>query len=296
MIQDKFTRLSDLHATSPQGKQLLGMILDICQDEEFDLAEIKELYRFLTNDKSGIPAVKQLRPLVADVIADEDVDQAEAYRLKQAFLKVCPPDVRRVVETHLDSIDLPTTEASNDDFEPAWKHHPATRKQIEFIRNLGGYVPPDATKGEASLAIDALLNDRPATPRQLMLLRFFDRLELAASSKDEVGEWVDDFYASDERYLRAWERFKRATNHNPRGQDPNVVPVGAYRQYMESDGGMVHVLRVQDTFLGRRGKEERLGCRAVLLIGLVCVGLVLTAVMLIWILVQMLFKSHPPSA
>jgi len=228
------TRMTEQQGQTISGKRLLNIIVDICQDERIELSEVKELHHFLAADRSGMIAIQQLHVLTSEAIADDEIDEVDAYRLKTAFVKLAPPSVRGVIETHLESIGYPFW--SDDDLEePAWKRHPATKKQLDFIRNLGGYAPDHATKGEAAMAIDVLLNDRPVTPRQMMLLRFFDHLELAASSKDEVSEWIDNFYGSDDRYERAWDRFKRHTNHDPYSQDPSVVPIGAYKQYLEPE-------------------------------------------------------------
>jgi hypothetical protein len=95
-------------------------------------------------------------------------------------------------------------------------------------------MSPEMTKGDASRLIEELLERRPPTPRQMMLLRFFDRLDLARATKDDVSEWIDHLYSSDSRLERAWDRFKRLTDHDPRGQDPSIVPVGAFREYVET--------------------------------------------------------------
>src|SRR5690606_32273112 len=97
---------------------------------------------------------------------------------------------------------------------------------------LGGTVTPRMTKGDASVLIDQLLERRPPTPRQRMLLRFFNRLDLERRTKDEVSVWIDEIFCGDHRNEQAWERFKRETNHDPFGQDPAVVPIGACSRYL----------------------------------------------------------------
>ncbi len=213
---------------------------------------------FLRGSAASIAAISFLRAITREIVADGSVDASEAYRLKEAFVRVVPKEIRGIVSTHLESIGLPAFDP--DEAQPAWTRDEATAKQIAYIVNLGGTVSPSMTRGEASGLIDALLERRPPTPRQMMVLRFFDQLQLANSTKDEVSEWLDALYAQDGRYEHAWERFKRETNHDPFGTDPKVVPVGAYRKYLR--------VRVGQS-LSRTRKD--VGCWVMLLLGVIVI-------------------------
>lgn len=217
---------------SPTGKRLIDLILSMCHDGELDLAEVADLHAYLLRDQSEIAAVEFLRALTREVLADGALSAAEAHRLKLAFERVVPKEVRGIISTHLEKIGAPNAVRSAG--SSAWELDPATSRQIDYIIDLGGTIMPGMTKGEASNLIEDLLERRPPTPRQRMLLRFFDRLDLARSTKDEVSEWVDHLFMQDERHERAWERFKMETRHDPGCQNPTVVPVGAYRNYMVS--------------------------------------------------------------
>lgn len=265
--------LTKSESDSATGKQLLNQIFAMCHDGQLDLIEVEELHIFLRRDTSTIAAIAFLRAITREIVADGAIDDSEAYRLKRAFERVVPKDVRGIVATHLEDIGLP----ANDEEEaaPAWTHHEATAKQIEYIRNLGGTVLPKMTKGQASRLIDELLERRPATPRQVMLLRFFGRTDVAQSSKDEAGEWIDIFYASDERHERAWERFKRETNHDPFELDPSVVPIGACKDYLleaRTDDGAYASKDIRKVANKNRGKNSK-GCLPSLLFA----GLILFA-------------------
>lgn len=223
--------LTSSQAESPSGRFLIDMILSMCHDGRLEIEEVEELHVFLRQDKSGFAAIEFLRAITRELVADGAVDDAEAYRLKLAFERVVPKEVRGVVSTHLQDIGL----SGADDFgpEPAWAHHEATARQIEYIVALGGQVVPRMTKGYASKLIEQLLDRRPPTPRQVMLIRFFNRVDLMQSSKDEVSMWIDGLFASDENMERAWHRFKLATNHDPFETDPLVVPVGAFEDHLK---------------------------------------------------------------
>lgn len=215
-------------ADSPFGRKLLSLIFDICHDGDIAASEIDKLHSFLVEQPSEFPAAVLLRAQTREMLSNGHVDPHEAYRLKLYFVRIVPKEMRGIVETHLESIGLP---APAEDV-PRWHHDPATARQIDYIVALGGDPSRTLTKGAASAMIESLLERRPPTPRQLMLLRFFDHMKLASATKEEVSVWIDHTFC-DDRALRAWESFKLATNHHPLETDPTVVPVGVYRTYMK---------------------------------------------------------------
>ncbi|HWB21110.1 MAG TPA: hypothetical protein VG711_12470, partial [Phycisphaerales bacterium] len=177
---------------TPTGKRLLNLILDICHDGELSIEEIDSLYQLLRYDDSGIPAVAWLRAFVREAILDGSISDADGYRLKKAFMRVVPKEVRGVIATHLEQIGAPA--ADPEDEEPRWCSDRATAKQIDYIIALGGSVQSSLTKGQASILIDQLLERRPVTLRQLMVLRFFNRLDLAGRTREEVSQWIDSCF------------------------------------------------------------------------------------------------------
>lgn len=223
--------LTKSQAESPVGRQLIEMILSIVHDGRMTLDEVINLHRVVCQDKSGIPAFEYLRARTREIIADGVIDRFEEYRLKQAFERVVPKDVRSVVSTHLEEIELPFTE-ERDRAEP-WRAHAATSKQIDYIIALGGRPLPDMNKGEASDLIEELLEGRPPTPRQQMLIRFFGwDVQPPPVTKERVSEFTDIQFAMKPELERAWDRFKLDTDHDPFCTDPLIVPIGAYRQYV----------------------------------------------------------------
>lgn len=218
---------------SPVGKQLLDFIFAMCHDGKLEISEVEDLHIFLRGASPCFAAIEFLRSITRAIVADGAIDEIEAYRLKLAFERVVPKSVRGIVSTHLEGIGLPIQD--DEDNAPAWTKHAATDRQLEYIVNLGGVLTSGMTKGEAAKQIDELLERRPPTPRQQMLLRFFDRLDLLRSTKDEVGQWLDDLFADyPSKHEMAWDRFKRTTNHDPHGQDPTIVSVGEFRKHMRN--------------------------------------------------------------
>ncbi len=226
--------MTNREAESETGRALTNMILDMCHDGELTITEVEKLHIFLRNAGDPFPAIPYLRAITREIVADGSISPAEAYRLKKGMERVVQLEVRKVVATHLESIGIPMW--GDEDYEPEWTKDAATTKQIDLILNLGGKIPPGLTKGEASKQIDYLLERRPPTPRQIMLLRFFDRLEMANRTKEEVSYWIDELFIHQGEAERAWHRFKLETDHDPYERDPNTVPIGAYKKYRKKRG------------------------------------------------------------
>lgn len=221
--------MTNREADSEIGRALTNMILDMCHDGELTIEEVEALHVFLRKSGDPFVAIPYLRAITREIVADGSVSPAEAYRLKKGMERVVQKEVRKVVSTHLESIGTPVW--GDDDYEPEWTRDEATTKQIDLILNLGGKINPGLTKGEASMQIDDLLERRPPTPRQMMLLRFFDRLDLKIRTKEEVSCWIDELFIHQGEAERAWHRFKLETDHDPYERDPNTVPIGAYKRY-----------------------------------------------------------------
>jgi DNA-directed RNA polymerase specialized sigma24 family protein len=221
--------LTKAQAEGEDGHALLNLMLDICHDGEVTLEEAEDLYGKLRTLSADIPAVPYLRCIAREAIADGTIDKHEAYNLKKAMMRVATKEVRGVIETHLDSIGLPPPDRSS---RSSWRGDPATARQLDYIVGLGGQPTDGMAKGEASDLIEELLERRPPTPRQVLLLRFFDRVDLMGETKDAVSAWIDEVFARSLRHEQAWMRFKRETNHDPHETDPATVPVGAYRDYL----------------------------------------------------------------
>jgi hypothetical protein len=119
----------------------------------------------------------------------------------------------------------------------------ATEKQLDFIRSLGGTPPTGISKSEASSLIERLLaeehmQERRPTPRQLMVLRFWNRMDLQDSSKYEISAWQDRFYSENPLRKTAWERFKLEQGDDGSQSDPSRVPLGIGETYLRKASGI----------------------------------------------------------
>lgn len=123
--------------------------------------------------------------------------------------------------------------------EELLKHHKsstnqfATEKQLKYIHDLGGDVPPRLTKSAAATLIQELVGygDKP-TPRQIMILRFWNRMDLATGTKNEIAEWQQRFYAENPMRKEAWELYKKQNNDDGTQRDSSWVEIGEGENYL----------------------------------------------------------------
>lgn len=225
-------------AATAYGSRLINQILAMSRDGIFEVAEVKALHELLRAGPVDFNAVQFLRAVTTEILVDDRLDEFESYRLRRAMERVVPKHIRGDISELLSRSGLPADDPDDeeDPFAPrmarSWYNDPITAKQFDYILALGGTPTENMTKGEASRAIDRLLHERPPTPRQQMVLRFFDRLDLMRSTKEEVGVWLDDLYIRNEEFERAWHRFKLEIGDDGTIRDPNVVPIGAFRRYL----------------------------------------------------------------
>ena len=137
-----------------------------------------------------------------------------------------PPDITRWDASYLIEQLLSSTKA--------------TEKQLQYIRNLGGDPPAGLSRADAEIIIpqlqakqqESLAREQPPTPRQMMVLRFWNRMDLSQSSKWDVEQWLNQFYNEDPRRKAAWETFKLENGDDGSQHDPSWVPIGAGESYL----------------------------------------------------------------
>jgi len=105
---------------------------------------------------------------------------------------------------------------------------------------LGMDAGTDFSRAEADQIIARILEkhakdmeaDNIPMVRQIQILRFWDRIDLALSSKAEVAQWLNEYYDADPRRSVAWERFQ--TEYGPIwSDDPFWVPIGMCESYLK---------------------------------------------------------------
>lgn len=231
----KRVTLTKAHAASAFGRSLIAFFHAAAEDRELSLEDVKQLAALLRAAPPDIPAAEFLRELTTEILRDGVVDDLEAYQLRLAIERVVPLAERASIKSKLSDIQRPVVARlqpdAEDDDDVDIDEEPATERQLAFIKTLGGAPLPGLTKWAASDLINELKKRSPPSPRQMMVLRFWSRLDLACLSRAQISVWLDRFYAEDDRRLPAWEMFKAEHGDDGAQRDPSWVPIGAGRHY-----------------------------------------------------------------
>ena len=116
----------------------------------------------------------------------------------------------------------------------------ATQKQLDYIRSLGGNPSPGLSRADVDEIIpqlqqkfqESLAKQQSPSSRQIMVLRFWNRMDLEQSSKWEVEQLLTQFYDEDPRRRAAWETFKLENGDDGSQRDPSWVMLGAGERYL----------------------------------------------------------------
>jgi hypothetical protein len=198
-----------------------------------------------------MPAVGFLQEAIDEVIADGVLSDADRLDIHLAIERVLPvteraisKEVREGVESEAEPLpkltrdDLRQMARNSEKPEPAvrsrsWREDSVTKPQRDFIKSLGGSVKPGMSKGQASDLIEELLGNKPISPRQQMVMRFWGRERQAGEGPREISEWLDEFHAEDPDRKKAWTLFKDESEDDGLQGDPMRVRVGIGPQYLE---------------------------------------------------------------
>ena len=217
------------------GQALLDLLTEITRDGELSLDEVKRLRAWLEHYRSAgeeVPAIAWLHELVAAVVADGRVTAEERTDLLLAFERILPAEERVLAKTRRKDASQhqePPTAPRTAPREP-----PATKRQLDYLRALNATFDPAITKADASELIDQMVGSRnDVSNRQMMVLRFWDRLDMAPAGKGGVSRWMDEYYQEQPLRKDAWDIWK--TQNGDRGQqgDPTGVPIGAGHPILE---------------------------------------------------------------
>jgi hypothetical protein len=230
--------LTSSQIDSPIGSQFVRLLCEIGADGLITQEEIQQLRDWTSSHlDSDIPAIPYLNAIAVKQLKARGASRTNVYDLQLAMERVLPKLFR---------VELKQKRQSAYRADP---EHQPTEKQLKFIADLGGIVTPGMTRFEASMLIDDLLDEQEnarhgnrrvpdysppsdASNRQMMVLRFWNRLDLANSSREEISEWLDDFYQNNPARREAWELFKREKGDDGSQRDPAWVPVAAGEEYL----------------------------------------------------------------
>jgi hypothetical protein len=262
--------LSPKQRESQIGRELIDLLLLVTRDGPVTEEGVRRLNDWLkTKADSEIHAIVFLLELTRKVLRPGKPTREEMHEMQLGIERALPKDLRsEIVEKRRDvwlqewvhSSDRPEATESQLDYirglggtpppglnvpeaseliEKLLKNrsptanHSATEKQLKYLHDLGGDVPPQLTKSAASTLIQELVGygTRP-TPRQIMILRFWNRMDLATGTKNEIAEWQQHFYAENPMRKDAWELYKKQNNDDGTQRDPSWVKIGEGENYL----------------------------------------------------------------
>lgn len=226
--------LTKAQLATEAGTSLLHLLTGFTSDGELSLGEIDNLKSWLTanKDATSLPAAAWLAELVETILQDGRVTPDERLELLLGIEKVLPKNERLLAQDRRKD-----AEAAVVAKEPVNRAIPvrdrATERQLAYLRILGIDITPDLTKDAASSLIDEF-KDRygDTTRRQLMVCRFWNRMDVAEGGKASVSSWMDGWYIKDPRRRDAWELWKREHPEMNRNELFAEVPLGIGEQYL----------------------------------------------------------------
>lgn len=214
---------------SKTGKEFIEFVEDIGRDGSIDINEISTLLSALQeggrfNDLVGAAF---LRETIMEIISDGNIEQFEVERLRYAISRMLPKRIRD--ESDFYSKDKITESRLR---KPAWHDDPASDKQIDLLLKFEISFHPGINKGDASSLISDYIQKKESrpSPRQLMVLRFFDRMDLIDKTKAEITDWMDQWYSVDPKRKEAWENYK--SDNGGDIIDPENVEIGIGLAYL----------------------------------------------------------------
>ncbi len=205
----------------PVGKQFSELLMQIAADGVVTYEELQTLADWLNaHTDCDIPAIKYMIQLLLRVCEHGKITDEEVYQIQLGIERVLPKEYREQITEKRKSI---------------YYSQPASENQLELIKKITGKWPAGITRSQASEMLDSLFSNfsnLTATPRQIMFLRFWNRMDLASKSRQEISEWMDNFIHQDSVHWSAWQQFKEDVNDDGTQHDPSFVPIGAYAKYL----------------------------------------------------------------
>jgi hypothetical protein len=263
--------LTDEQLKEKTAKELLALLETISADGRLTDDEVLKLDAWLKSVRpEKLPALTYLRGRVEGVLADRVIIEEERRAIVAAILRVMPQAEREKVRT------LFNEAAEHDKQELSWElrthqeTEPATEEQKRCLRAMGREIPANCSKAEALEIVDQALGaGQPVTNRQMMILRFWNKQELAEKGRMAVAEWLDAWYAEDPDRLTAWTLWKEENDDVGRLDPPERVVVDVGEAYLER-------VKVLGPMLNKEVKKSPLHVR------LAALALVAAAVVLLY--------------
>lgn len=203
----------------PEVEEFVVVLANIASDGALGYEDLQKLTDWLnSHTRLDVPAVKFMIDLMLRVCADGKITEEEVFEVQLGIERVLPKEYRtRIAEAR----------------KAVYYDQPASANQLDAIEGITHQRPNGLSRREASEMLDQLYANPPASNRQIMFLRFWNRLDLATKSRREISEWMDAFIRADQARWLAWDLFKDEHDDDGSQRDPSFVPVGAGERYLE---------------------------------------------------------------
>jgi hypothetical protein len=203
----------------PENEEFVVLLVNIASDGVLEYEELQKLTDWLNaHAHSEVPAVRFMIDLMVRVCADGKITNEEIFEIQLGIERILPKEYR-----------IKITDAR----KAVYYRQPASDNQLDAIESMSHQRPVGLTRREASEMIEQLYTKPPASNRQLMFLRFWNRMDLATKSRRDISEWMDAFIQADHARWLAWDLFKNETGDDGSQRDPSFVPIGAAENYLK---------------------------------------------------------------
>lgn len=205
------------------GEDLLLLLVEITQDGELTDAEASNLLAWVRQQSEcvDVPGIALLSEVVGAAVADGVISGVERREIVATIQRILPKEERDAAADHR------ARREGRDFLRPS-------KGMLQFMRALQLATPDDLSHADCALQLKNLLDGREEpSNRQVMVLRFWDRTDLAGSGKCGVSAWMTELYGRAEGHREAWELWKSDSGDDGRQGDPNRVPIGAGFDYLK---------------------------------------------------------------
>jgi len=197
-------------------EEFAHLLISIASDGVITYEEVQALAEWLNENKTlEPPAIRFMFDLLVNICNDGELSSEDICDIQLAIERVLPKTFREKIKEKRKEV---------------YYNGPASSEQIELIERLTKKPATLMSRREASEFIERSFN-QPSN-RQLMLLRFWNRMDLADKTRSEVSEWIDEFTQDNQERWEAWSLFKDEIEDDGGQNDPSIVPIGAGERYL----------------------------------------------------------------
>jgi hypothetical protein len=199
----------------PEVEEFVVLLSKIASDGILEYEEVQALAEWLNgHSHSQVPAIQFMFDLMLRISTHGKLEGEETFEIQLAIERVLPKEFRTQI-----------SEAR----KKAYYSQPASQQQLDVIEQITNIRRAGLTRVEAS----DLIQNPPASNRQIMFLRFWNRLDMASQSRHEICDWMDAFISENRARWTAWDLYKRDSHDDGTQHDPSSVPIGAGEKYLE---------------------------------------------------------------